>query len=68
MLPKASSWAASRASGDDVDAPALDILAVVVARRQPQHLDHAGRGRIVAVDRAVGDAKAHGGYRGSDRR
>ena len=28
----------------------IDILAVVVARRQPQHLDHAGGRRVVAVD------------------
>ena len=54
--------------GHDVDAPALDILAFVVARRQPQHLDHAGGGRIVAVDRAMGDAKAHVDDRGSDDR
>src|SRR5262249_35211150 len=33
----------------DVDAPARHVLAVVVAGGQPQHLDHAGRGRLVAV-------------------
>ena len=54
--------------GRDVDAPALDILAFVVARRQSQHLDHAGGGRIVAVDRAMGDAKAHGETGISDQR
>ncbi len=47
--------------GHDVDVPALDILAFMVARREPQHLDHAGGWRIVAVDRAMGDAKAHEG-------
>ena len=46
--------------GRHVDAPAPDILAFVVARRQAKHLDHAGCGRIVAVDRAMGDVKAHG--------
>ena len=52
--------------GHDVDAPAPDVLAFVVARRQPQHLDHAGGGRIVAVDRAMGDAKAHVGRQRTD--
>jgi hypothetical protein len=42
-----------------VDAPALDILAVVIARRQPQRLDH-GIGRLrVAIDGFMGDLKAH---------
>ena len=44
-----------------VDAPAHHVLAVVVARRQPQHLDHAGGRRIVAIVGAVGDADAHSG-------
>ena len=45
--------------GGDVDAPAHHVLALVVSRRQPQHLDHAGGRRIVAIDGAVGDAQAH---------
>ena len=45
--------------GRNVDAPAHDVLALVVARRQPQHLDHARGRRIVAVDVAMGDAQAH---------
>ena len=47
------------AIGGHVDAPARHILAVVVARREPQHLDHAGRRRRVAVGGQVRDAKAH---------
>ena len=47
--------------GGNVDAPADHILAVVVARREPQHLDHARGRRVVAMDDAVGDAQAHGG-------
>ena len=43
----------------DVDPPARHVLAVVVARGQPQHLDHAGRGRPVAIARQVRDADAH---------
>ena len=45
--------------GGHIDAPAHDILALVVTRRQPQHLDHAGGWRIVAIDVAMGDAKTH---------
>ena len=40
-----------------IDAPAHHVLAFVIARRKPQHLDRAGGRRIVAVDRAVGDAE-----------
>ena len=47
--------------GGNVDAPAHHILAFMVARRQPQHLDHARGRRIVAIDGAVGDAQAHDG-------
>ena len=43
----------------NVDAPADDILAFMVARGEPQHLDHAGGRRLVAMDDAVGDAQAH---------
>ena len=43
----------------DVDPPARHVLAVVVARGQPQHLDHAGRGRPVAIARQVRDADTH---------
>ena len=46
--------------GRYIDAPAHHVLAVVIARRQPQHLDRARGRRIVAIDRAVGDAHAHG--------
>ena len=52
--------------GGHVDAPADHILAFVVARGQPQHLDHARGRRFVAMDDAVGDAKAHVGFRRSD--
>jgi hypothetical protein len=47
------------AIGRDVDPPARHVLAVVVARGQPQPLDDAGRGRGVAVARQVRDADAH---------
>src|SRR5262245_2699542 len=43
----------------DVDAPARYVLAIVVARRQPQHLDHARGGRLVAVARQMRDADTH---------
>ena len=39
----------------DVDPPVHHVLAVVVARRQAQRLDHARDGRLVAVDRLVRD-------------
>ena len=43
-----------------VDAPAFDILAVVIARRQPQRLDHAARRLLVAIDGLVRNLDAHG--------
>ena len=46
-----------------VDAPAHHVLALVIARRQPQHLDHARGRRIVMVDGAMGDVDAHFGNR-----
>ena len=49
------------AIGGNVDPPARHILAVVVARSQPQHLDHAGRGLLVPVAGEVRDTQAHGG-------
>src|SRR5260370_29388391 len=42
-----------------VDAPARHVLAVVVARGQAQHLDHAGGGRLVAVGDQMRDADTH---------
>ncbi len=45
----------------NIDPPARDILAVVIARGQPQHLDHTGRRTAVTVADLVCDAKAHGG-------
>jgi hypothetical protein len=43
----------------DVDSPVDDILAFVVARGEPQHLDDA-RGRwLVAMNNAVGDTQTH---------
>ena len=45
MLPKASSCWSSRQSAETSIRQSRDILAVVIARGQPQHLDHAGRGR-----------------------
>ena len=44
-----------------VDAPVDDILPIVVARGQPQHLRHTGRRHVVAVGGGVRDADAHGG-------
>ena len=43
----------------NVDPPVDDILAVVIARSQPQHLDDAGGRRLVAMNDAVGDAQSH---------
>ncbi len=45
----------------DVDPPARHVLAVVIARGQAQHLDHADRGLLVAVAGEVRDTQAHGG-------
>ena len=50
------------AVGGYVDAPIHHILAVMVARRQPQRLDHAGGGSVVAIDALVRDADAHGSF------
>ena len=44
-----------------VDPPIDDILAVVIARRQPQRLDDAVRRLAVAVDGLVGHLDAHSG-------
>ena len=44
----------------NLDPPVDHVLAGVVARREPQRLDHAGTGRLVAVERFVRDADAHG--------
>src|SRR3984957_2059238 len=43
----------------DVDAPADHILAFMVARRQPQHLNYTGGRWIVRMDDPVGAEKAH---------
>ena len=45
--------------GGHIDAPAHDVLAFMIARREPQHLDRAGGRRLVLADGAVGDAEAH---------
>ena len=42
-----------------VDPPTDNLLAFVVARCEPQHLDHAGRRRLVAVGGRMSDAQAH---------
>src|SRR5271165_3034745 len=47
------------AVGRDVDAPAHDVLAVVVAWREPQHLADARRWCLILVVRQMGDAEAH---------
>ena len=47
--------------GRDIDAPAHHVLPLVVARREPQHLDDAGSRRVVVVDVAMRDAQAHVG-------
>src|SRR5262245_2309936 len=47
------------AIGGDVDAPARHVLPVVIARGEPQHLDHAGGGFLVAIARQMRDADAH---------
>ena len=45
--------------GRDVDAPVGDVLAIVIARRQPEHLNYTCSGWIVTIDQTVGDAQAH---------
>jgi hypothetical protein len=47
------------AIGGHVDAPARHILAVMVARGQPQHLNDARSRRLVAIAREVRDVDAH---------
>ena len=47
--------------GGHIDAPADHILAFVVARGEPQHLDHACGRRVVATEHGLGDAQAHNG-------
>ena len=44
----------------DFEPPVDHVLAGVVARREPQRLDHARTRRVVAVERFVRDADAHG--------
>ena len=44
----------------DIDAPVRNILPLMVARREPQHLDHAAGGGVVAIGGLVRDADAHG--------
>jgi hypothetical protein len=41
------------AIGGDVDPPVRNILPVVIARGEPQHLDHAGSGLLVAIVRQM---------------
>ncbi len=47
------------AVGRHVDAPIDDVLAVMVARRQAQRLDHAGRRRVIVVTGLVAHPDAH---------
>ena len=54
--------------GGDVDAPVDHILALMVARRDPQHLDRARGRRVVPADDAVGDVQAHGRTTDDDER
>src|SRR5262249_7446931 len=49
----------------DVDAPARHVLAVVVAWGQPQHLDHARGGRLLAGGRQMREAGTHERGRGA---
>src|SRR5271168_4340818 len=46
--------------GGDVDLPLGDVLAVMAARRHPQDLNDAGRGRLVAVAGGMRNSQAHG--------
>src|SRR5580698_4832224 len=45
--------------GGYVDAPVNDVLALVITGCQPQYLNDAAGGRVIAVDRFVSDAQAH---------
>jgi hypothetical protein len=49
------------AIGRDLDPPVEHELALVVARGQPQRLDHAGRRRVVVVVGLVPHADTHAG-------
>src|SRR3954468_1316931 len=42
-----------------LDAPAADVLPIVIARRQAQRLNERPDGPLVAVGRVVGDSDAH---------
>jgi NADH-quinone oxidoreductase subunit G len=42
-----------------IDAPAHHVLPVVIARREPQHLDHAVGRRVVAIGGGVGNSNSH---------
>ena len=44
----------------DLEPPVDHVLAGVIARREPQRLDHARAGRFVAIQGLVRDADAHG--------
>jgi hypothetical protein len=47
------------AIGRQVYSPPRHVLTVMIARRQAQDLDHAGRRRLVAIGRAMRDVDAH---------
>src|SRR5262249_14741030 len=51
--------AVERALLREGDAPVRDVLALMIARGQAQHLNHAGRRALVTVDRLVEDPDAH---------
>ncbi len=47
------------AVGRKLDSPARDMLAIMIAWREPQHLNHARRGHLITIAGTVGDAEAH---------
>ena len=47
------------AIGRNVDAPACDVLAIMVARREAQNLDHAAGRRVVAIGGRMRNADMH---------
>src|SRR5215813_3947429 len=51
-------WGEARIGGY-IDTPTHDVLAFMIARRQPQQLDRPSRGRVVPVHRTVADMQVH---------
>jgi hypothetical protein len=47
------------AIGGHVDVPIDDVLAVMIARGQAQHLDHTGGRRVILISGSMDDTDTH---------